>query len=116
MNFSDKTFGVEFEGFGVRQTDLKTALRNAGINADTASYSNRDASYWRIKNDGSIRGSNGFEIVSPILQGEAGLNEMNTVLRVANELGADVNSSCGFHVHWGVRGWNLGNFRNLGAR
>ncbi len=114
--FTNRTFGVEFEGYGVPMSMLVRKLRNAGINAGETYYSNRDTSYWRVKPDGSLRGDSPFEIVSPILRGEAGLAEMKLVLDTALAAGAKVNITCGFHVHWGVADWDLPNFRNLAAR
>jgi len=114
--FTNRTFGVEFEGHGVRMSTLVRKLRDAGINAGESYYSNRDTSFWRVKPDGSLRGDSPFEIVSPILQGEAGLAEMKLVLDTALAAGAKVNITCGFHVHWGVGDWDLPNFRNLAAR
>ena len=114
--FENRTFGVEFEGYNVPMSVLERKLRAAGINAGQSYYSDRNASYWRIKPDGRLRGNNPFEVVSPILQGEAGLAEMKTVLDVCLAAGAEVNISCGFHVHWGVADWDMENFRNLAAR
>lgn len=114
--FANRTFGVEFEGYGVPMGTLVRKLEEAGINAGQSYYTNRDTSYWRVKPDGSLRGEAPFEIVSPILRGEEGLAEMKKVLDVALAAGAKVNITCGFHVHWGVGDWELANFRNLAAR
>ena len=116
MLSTNRTFGVEFEGFGINKYDLCDALTQSNINAKVACYTDRDTSCWRIKSDASIRGSQGFEIVSPILKGNNGLEEMQKVLSIVNNFDPQVNSSCGFHVHWGVSDWTLPNFRNLCAR
>ncbi len=68
-----------------------------GIEIETASgeYCNVPAS-WGIHYDGSITG---MEIVSPIMQGDAGLRELEKVY--ACDLTFD--KSCGIHVHINVR-------------
>lgn len=53
---------------------------------------------WRLKGDGSL-GPSGVEIVSPPIQGEAGLNTLREVLTILVEAGATVNRRCGLHVH-----------------
>ncbi len=61
---------------------------------------------WTAQHDGSLNAAPGFrtiEIVSPILDGMDGLNQVLTVFDILNAVGAQVNSSCGFHVHVGVR-------------
>jgi len=61
---------------------------------------------WTAQHDGSLDAEPGFtaiEIVSPVLKGTAGLEEVLRVYSILNEAGVQVNSSCGFHVHVGVR-------------
>jgi len=61
---------------------------------------------WTAQDDSSIRCNGqrtGVEIVSPILRGFAGLQEMCNVLGVLESLNARVNRSCGFHVHIGAK-------------
>ena len=113
---TNRTYGVEFEGFGIPMDTLVAKLRDAGINAVSASYSGCDYSVWQVKPDGSISGRYGFEIVSPVLQGSEGLEQVKTALRVVRENGGDANRSCGFHIHWGVSEWRIKNFRNFYKR
>ena len=49
--------------------------------------------------DGSVHG--GFELVGPVLKGEAGIREMKTVVRIASRY-ARVGSGTGLHSHYGV--------------
>ena len=63
--------------------------------------------HWKIVSDASLSGNDTFELVSPILIGESGINELKTVCRVLNECGAKVNKSCGTHVHFDAAGFNL---------
>lgn len=103
----DKQFGVEFEAYNVRMETLRDNLRAAGINCEIAGYTHRTTRYWKIVTDGSLSGTNTFELVSPILQGEAGLDEMMKVCRVLKQCGAKVNASCGTHVHINAQNFTL---------
>ena len=113
---TNRTYGVEFEGYGIPMDTLVSKLRHAGINARLASYSGSDYSVWQVKPDGSISGRYGFEVVSPVLQGTDGLEQVKKVLSVVRDNGGDANESCGFHIHWGVRDWRIKNFRNFYKR
>ena len=109
----DKQFGVELECYNVTRDALRRKLTAAGINCNEASRSTRGTGYWKITNDGSIRGTNGFELVSPILQGEAGLNELMKVCKVLNDCKAKVNQTCGTHVHINARNFTLEQWKRL---
>lgn len=109
-------FGIELECYGVQRDSVVGALRNAGLNAVSATYAGRSYDVWQVKYDGSIRGDDGFELVSPVLEGEAGINEARRAVEVLRLLGAKVNDSCGFHVHHDARGWGIRQFRNLFKR
>jgi hypothetical protein len=113
---NNRKFGIELECFNVAIHDVVAALRNAGINAHSASYSGREYSVWQIKTDGSIQGVDGFEVVSPILVGEDGITEAKKVCNILAGLGAKVNKSCGFHIHHNAKDWKLGQFKNLFKR
>ena len=59
--------------------------------------------YYKFVSDASIHGPNPIECVSPILKDEEdGHNSLKKCLQVLNEAHAQVNSSCGLHVHVGV--------------
>jgi hypothetical protein len=110
-------FGIELECFNVDMSVVVTALRNvAQVNAHSSSYSGREYSVWQVKYDGSIQGNNGFEVVSPILEGEAGIAEVQKVCDALVAIGAQVNKSCGFHIHHDATGWGIQKFRNLFKR
>ena len=113
---TQRTFGVEFEGYGIDRHELARKLREAGLQAQEASYSGSNYSIWQVKYDGSINGPQGFEIVSPVLQGAEGIEQVKTALRVVRENGGDANRSCGFHIHWGVSDWGIKQFRNFFKR
>ena len=60
---------------------------------------------WEAQNDASISAKAGYrslEVVSPVLRGAAGLDQVVEVVKKLKEFGAIVNASCGFHVHVGA--------------
>jgi hypothetical protein len=84
--------------------------------ADTKSYTDQ----WRIERDGSIRkcpdypNSVRFEFISPILEGEMGLDECCRVLDVLNDVTAQLlNKSMGMHLHVGIEEPSLGDLKNV---
>jgi len=106
------TFGVEIEclvpyrykfdrdGFAAKLSET------AGINVFRAAYSSKNYSVWQLKSDASVqtRGQNmtgGFEVVSPVLKGTAGLNDLKKIMVAMNTIGCKVNKTCGLHVHYG---------------
>lgn len=115
---TERTFGVELEGFGIARHNVVQLLIGAGItNVQTAYYSDHgNTDKWKIKQDCSIQGENGFEVVSPILRGNEGLAQLKIVMDTLIANGARVNKSTGVHVHFGVGDWGLPQFRNLFAR
>jgi len=109
-------FGVELECYGVDRQTVVLALSDAGIDAIVASYSGSNYNSWQVKTDGSISEYTGFEVVSRVLEGEAGLQEVAIVCSVLEQLGAKVNASCGMHIHHDVSAWGIQKFRNLFKR
>ena len=97
--FTNRTFGIELEAYGVDRHELAQALREAGVNVEVEGYNHQIRRHWKIVTDASINGHRAFELVSPVLSGEAGLAEVRTVCAVLVRLNAQVNRSCGFHVH-----------------
>ena len=109
-------FGIELECYDVNRQNVAYEMQRAGLNVMVASYCGQDYSVWQLKTDGSIDGMNGFEVVSPVLQGEQGIEEVRKVCKILNDMGVKVNKSCGFHVHHDVQGWGIKEFRNLFKR
>jgi len=100
---NNRKFGIEIEAYGVDMHNVVQALRDAGIDASAPGYTHQTTSYWKAVTDGSLSGAHAFELVSPILEGEAGLESIKTVCGVLNSLGVKVNRSCGLHVHVDAR-------------
>ena len=99
LTFSRK-FGVEIEAYGVEIPVLIDALIDAGLNAAFEGYTHTTTPHWKVVTDSSIRGTDTFELVSPVLHGENGLAQVEKACRVLESLGARVNKSCGMHVHF----------------
>ena len=60
---------------------------------------------WKAERDGSIRpkyGRTACEFVSPILQGEDGIQHLIEFIQFTHSIGASVNASCGCHITVGV--------------
>ena len=70
-----------------------------GVEAGAEGLNHTTRSYWKVVTDSTC----GFEVVSPILRGEDGLNQLKAVIRKLKAHGCIVDSSTGFHVHHGVR-------------
>lgn len=109
-------FGIEMELTGPSAQHVIDALLAHGIPMDSRNESTRReigysatntrAHVWTLKHDGSVRGY-GLELVSPVLRGTAGMEELATVCAALNSVGATVDRSTGLHVHH--------DFRNLTA-
>ena len=112
VGFAHK-FGVEIECFGVSQSALAQALNAAGIPTHSEYYNHTTRSHWKIVSDGSVTGPDAMELVSPVLQGEAGMAQVEKVCEVLERLGAKVNKSCGLHVHFDARTLSIDNWKSL---
>lgn len=99
QNPNSLTFGVEIEILStVDRSAIATALQAEGINAVVEGYNHLTQRYWKLITDASC----GLEVVSPILSGEQGLNELKKVCEVLTRVGCKVDKSCGIHVHIGA--------------
>lgn len=107
----DRQFGVEAEFYNITVDQALEALRAVGINVTWEGYTHAVMDHWKIVKDGSVssRGtglSSGLELVSPILKGEAGLQELAKALDALHNAGAKTNTTCGLHVHVDTAGMN----------
>jgi hypothetical protein len=71
---------------------------------------------WKTQADGSVRQTGltyAAEVVSPILYGEDGLQEVVKMLDHLKSISAKVNASCGLHVHVDVSGMNSEKMQRL---
>jgi hypothetical protein len=109
----NQQFGVEIEAYNVDKNVLKNELIRLGIRVEVESYNHITKTHWKIITDASIRGTNGFEIVSPILQGEEGLAELEKVCTALKNCNAYINKSCGVHIHFDASKLKIKEFKNV---
>lgn len=95
-------YGVEIEiterkadGSPIERSEIARAINSKGVAAEVQGYNHNTQNVWKVITDSSC----GFEIVSPILEGQDGLNQLKKVTEALNEVGAQVNINCGLHVH-----------------
>ncbi|WP_266206263.1 amidoligase family protein [Pontibacter kalidii] len=108
-----RTFGVEFEAYGVDMHRLKAELERQGITVAIEGYNHTTRAHWKIVTDASISGAQGFELVSPVLQGEAGLEQVKKACKALKKCNALINRSCGMHIHFGANDFELAQWKNL---
>jgi hypothetical protein len=118
MAVCDRKFGVEIECFvPVSMFEVGAALTTAGIPVHVhGGLTHAVMTKWKIVTDGSLTGMSGhfpMEIVSPVLSGEDGAEQVRKVCKVLNDLGAKVNSGCGLHVHVDARDLSLFQLKNV---
>lgn len=109
----NRRFGVEVEAYNCTRERLARELADAGIEVAVEGYNHTTRSHWKLVTDGSLEGNNTFELVSPILVGEAGLKELEKVCWVLELCDVKVNESCGLHVHIDAAGFSMETWRNL---
>jgi hypothetical protein len=111
------TFGAEFEVILPRQfTQVSAAAEFARIMGQTAIATRRNtpAGQWKVIPDGSLSGHGTcLEFVSPVLQGQDGLDNVVQAVNALRTMGATVNRSCGFHVHVGGHDQSVNFFKTL---
>jgi hypothetical protein len=103
---SNRKFGCEIEFVGISAEAAMRAIIAAGVPCrDFVRYDHRDSpTQWKVVTDSSVDGPGGSgEVVSPILSGDAGLEQARQVCRALSAAGATVNRSCGLHVHVDAR-------------
>lgn len=106
-NFRLGNFGIEIEMYGVDKHRLARLMNSAGIRCAVEGYNHLTRSHWKIINDVSIRRDRSCELVSPVLNGAAGLETVETVCRILNDMNAKVGITCGLHVHHEATGFTF---------
>ena len=107
----NRNFGVEIEAYNCTRERLARELTAAGINVQVEGYNHTD--HWKLVTDSSLSGNNTFELVSPILHGEQGIEELEKVCWVLDLCNAKVNDTCGLHVHMDAAEFDLTTWKNL---
>lgn len=119
MHWDEMTFGVEIECYSpISHRDLARRITAAGVRTEQVLGSiHATRSTWKVVSDASLRaspvGMTGAEIVSPILSGEDGLEQVRKVCAVLQAEGCKVNTSCGLHVHLGAGNASAVQIKNL---
>lgn len=110
----NRNFGIEIEAYNCTRERLARELTAAGINVQVEGYNHTDhTDHWKLVTDSSLSGNNTFELVSPILHGEQGLEELEKVCWVLDLCNAKVNDTCGLHVHMEAAEFDLSTWKNL---
>lgn len=95
-------FGVEIEFTGCSREQACQTLSAAGLNVQNVGYCHDVQEYWKVVRDGSLDEDDSGELVSPILEGNEGLQQIVKAVRALRKAGASVNRQCGLHVHISV--------------
>jgi hypothetical protein len=115
MTITNRTFGVEIEFCtGKSSMAIARALTAAGIECVAEGYNHTTRSHWKIVTDGSV--SRGYELVSPILTGEAGIAEVKRAAAALVAAECSVDTSTGLHVHVGANDLSRDSIVNLVRR
>lgn len=96
----DRTFGIEIEAFGPSINEVVSAIRAKGIDCQGEYYNHTTRAHWKVVTDASVPG--GFEVVSPVLQGDDGMEQLKKVCQALEQAGARINKNCGLHAHFGA--------------
>lgn len=89
---TSKPFGVEIEVMFPPESTPMLGDYHSGYEAAPPFFSK-----WRAERDSSVY--DGGEIISPVLQGAAGLAEVLATFDLLDEMEGSVNSRCGQHIH-----------------
>ena len=105
-----RRFGVEIEFLSTITVEhAVNTLRAAGIEVEYMAYTHSTTPHWKIVMDGSC----GYELVSPVLEGEQGIEEVRKAAAALEAAGATVDKRCGFHVHFDARSMKLKAVKSL---
>ena len=110
----NRNFGIEMELTGLTMNQGLSALQNAGLTACIEGYNHDTRPHWKIVTDASVQG--GFEVVSPILRGDAGLAEAERAADALKRAGARINKTCGLHVHFAADNLSVDAIRTIAVR
>ena len=122
-NLTQRTFGAEIEFVSRdRGERLQSEMRARGLECRIEGYNHVTKRHWKIVTDASVKPNGaqrrdgyckGLELVSPILQGANGLEQLKTACEALEAADAKVNITCGLHVHHGADDFSIDNFRGL---
>ena len=101
---NNRRFGIELEMLSpsLAMGEVAAKIRASGVPCVVEAYGHATPSGWKIVTDASLN-SGGMELVSPILSGETGLEQIEKICEVLVSNGIVIDKSCGFHVHVNAR-------------
>jgi hypothetical protein len=115
-----RNFGVEMEVLipsSVSCEQVCIAMERVGIDMEKESYNHNTRKHWKMVTDSSVSshkvGYYGMEIVSPVLSGNDGIDQVKKVSQVLLSLGVQVNKSCGLHVHISAKALSQEHIANI---
>lgn len=101
-----RAFGIELECHlpaGKTRSQLAEAIRRkARVRAACERYNhNVSMDHWKLVDDGSLGSdrNTSAEVVSPILEGEEGIQTARRVVEAIRDFGCQISTKCGLHVH-----------------
>ena len=104
-----RRYGIELEFTSNLGRDaIAQMIQETGVECRAQNYNHNTRPYWKIITDSSA----GYEIVSPILQGEDGIEQIKKVCAVLKEV-AKVDRNCGYHIHIDANGLSLGQIKSV---
>lgn len=99
-NYSNlKNFGIEIECYNVNKPAFIRECAVRGIEVHDEMYNHITRPHWKIVTDGSVTGIGAVEVVSPVLNGKDGLEQVQKISDALDAVNAKINKSCGLHVH-----------------
>jgi len=110
-----RRFGIEIEFKGNRSL-VAQAIREQGIDCVEEGYNHHTRSHWKIVTDASLGYDNAGEVVSPILQGEDGVEQLRSVCRALELADARVDRQCGLHIHLDARDMSVAEIQTVFKR
>lgn len=108
------TFGVEIETIIPAASQVMIGRYHAGYQIVSArnqsgelkEFPSFQGNRWKAESDSSIDVTKpnfkACEFVSPVLKGEAGIAHLIAFVEFLREIGAEINASCGLHIHIGA--------------
>lgn len=107
-------FGIEIETAGITKERAAKVLRLVGLQVAIEGYNHTTRNHWKIVSDASVQG--GFEVVSPVLNGEQGLEAVRAAITALDDAGATINRTCGLHVHFDAQSLAAEEFKAIVRR
>jgi hypothetical protein len=107
----ERTFGIEIEFTTAPRETVASLMRQKGLLAEVEGWNHFTRHHWKVITDSSC----GYELVSPVLKGRDGLNQLAKACEALKEAGAKVNRKCGLHVHHDVNDYDPKQIANIFA-